>query len=145
MSHEEEQALKTPYLRGYRQLALIRDLAEGKATQAALAEKYGVTGQAIYTFSKRNADRIRQVREDFENEVAGLWIANKTARIAEYQADADLCSELVEEDPASDKTTVLLKVKHGAMRSAAEELGQLKSTDGPMHVNVHLSGVEEDV
>lgn len=83
-------------LRPYQRHEIYRLLAEGKMTQKEIAERYGVTPQAISHLSIQEAARIQTIREDFENEFAGMWIANKKARIAELENDASVAGRLVE-------------------------------------------------
>lgn len=139
---------------------LIRELAEQKKTQAVLAKEYGVSHPSIVSFKQRHKRRIEAVRADLENEFAGLWIADKSARVAHYEATieqldaqifralegltdresivAQLMSGTAVEDidvagDISDTLTRLMKEKARALRAVAEELGQL-----PSRVQVNL-------
>lgn len=139
---------------------LIRELAEQKKTQAVLAREYGVSHPSIVSFKQRHKRRIEAVREDLENEFAGLWIADKSARVAHYettleQLDAQIfraLDGLVDRDSiveqlrqgvavedieigvdVSETLVRLMKEKARALRSVAEELGQL-----PSRVQVNL-------
>lgn len=98
---------------------LIRDLATNDATQVELADRYGVVPQSISQFKQRHQTAIDEMRADLENQFAALWIAEKASRLAEYQQDV--------EDIGSTSNHELLRAKHNALRSAAEELGQLPS------------------
>lgn len=142
-------------------LTLIRELAQGKQV-AGLARKYGVTNGAVQQFEKRHADEIAAAREDLTNEFHGLWVANKAARLAEYERDIALANELMEEaragrvaevvnlrGPQDDGATHELelvdditpavaraaRIKHRALHQTAEELGQL-----PSRVQVNIGG-----
>lgn len=115
----ENKRQRYPLERAWVRHRLIRHLAEQRFTQVELAEQYGVEPHAISMFKSRHGTRIDEVRADLESQFAGLWIADKGARLAEYQEDVD--------DIGSSTNHELLKVKHNALRSAAEELGQLPS------------------
>lgn len=108
-----------PLERAWVRNKLIRELAEEKVTQVELAERYGVTPVSIGNFKKRHWTEITDVRDDLDNQFAGLWIAKKEARLAEYQDDVDRIGETLNHE--------LLKAKQIALRSAAEEMGQLPS------------------
>jgi hypothetical protein len=112
-------------LRGHRKLDVIRDLAMAAASMTELGEKYGVTIAAISHFNQDFAAEIEAVRNallsDAGEEAAGLWIADKVKRIAEYQQDVDDINEILA-DRLDDR---LVKVKHQALRAVAEELGAL--------------------
>lgn len=113
-------------LRGHVALRLIHDIVDNELNQSQLAEKYGVTESAIRAFKARNADAIREVEEDLENEFAGLWIANKAMRLAEYKADIELVNERLDAAGTDgDIDPALMLRKHQALRASAEELGSL--------------------
>lgn len=139
---DEEKVLKTPYLRGYRRLSLIRDLAEGKMTRATIAEKYGIAEPTLYHFQKTHAAAIQEVRENFEDELAGLWAAKKANRVAEYQTIAEQSAALVESDPANERVATHQKVRIQALRTIAEEMGalpqrmQVQASVDPVRVEV---------
>lgn len=103
--------------RGWVTRKLIIELARQEKTRTKLASEYGVTTASITTFAHRHRTEIDEVKADIENEFAGLWIAQKYARIAEYQADVDAIGDTTDPD--------LLKVKHTALKAVAEEMGQL--------------------
>jgi hypothetical protein len=124
-------------------LELIHDLVDGEFNKEQLAEKYGVTREAIYYFEKREAAAIREAEEDSNNELAALWIARKEKRLAEYEADVDLVNERLDAagtdgliDPA------LMLRKHQALRASAEELGALNEK---LHVEGQIKYVVEGV
>lgn len=156
-------------LRGHIAYSLVRDLAEGTLSQRKLATKYDVAVTTITAFARREAKRIEAVKADLDNVMAGLWAADKQRRIAEYQQDIDLLNDSIEAQQAwidelakriadaleageTDATAVsrlpraerelgaILKRKHAAQRSIAEELGQL-----PNRVNVQITGGETPV
>lgn len=108
-------------LRGARRIQLIRQLATGEYTQAALADMHGVVPSAIAQFIKREKLAIAQVREKLDDDFAGLWIANKAARLAEREQYIEDLNEIeaLRHDPAA------VRAKLAAMKDAAEELGHL--------------------
>jgi len=112
-------------IKSHRRLALMRELAEGKLNQTALAEKYGVTQGAISQFKTKYAAQITEIQADFENEFAGLWIANKSNRILEYMNQVELINEQLQADPPPRNMGTLLRYAQIAIRSVAEELGAL--------------------
>ncbi len=111
-----------PLERGWVKHKLIRELAEGKKTHAVLAVEYGTSITSIGNFKRRHTTLVDQAKQDLADKFADLWIADKRNRLAELQADIDSMGD----DPDPD----LLKIKHAAMKQAAEELGQLPSRMG---------------
>lgn len=136
-------------------IALIYDLAVGELSMRALAKKYSVALGAISDFKKRHADEIEHQRQHLADKFALLWIAQKEARLAEYQDEAVMMTELADRvisgqgvivgvegadgrnvlDPdeledgpvtdASGSVARLMRARDRALRSVAEELGQL--------------------
>jgi hypothetical protein len=118
-------------LRGHQERMLKLDLAKGDLSQEKLGKKYGVTGPAIHHFKERHLDAIMEIKAQLDNgvreEVAGLWIADKGNRIAEYQRQMDLLAEQLEDgslEPSDFRGA--MKVQQQALRNVAEELGDLK-------------------
>lgn len=105
---------------------LCRELAVAEKTQAQLSEEYGVSQSAVSQFKTRHRDRIDAIRGKLDDEFAGLWIANKANRIAEYQADVEFIGATTKAE--------LLRVKAVILKAVSEELGQL-----PARVNVNVS------
>jgi hypothetical protein len=106
-----------PLTRGYVKDRLMRELAIGDKTMTALAKEYGVTTGRISQFNKEFETRIMQIRENLADEFAGLWIADKRARLAELEEMADRIG------PSRDPNKMRL-VKE-LLKQAAEELGQI--------------------
>ena len=163
--------------RGHVRIVLQRDLAVGELTYAELAARYGATKSGIASFARKYATVIAEIKADLDNRYAGMWIADKDRRVAAYQADADLVDEETERVlKARDEHRELLKeqgtevdedgetakeigvatdlgrlsrIKHRALRSVAEELGQLptrmlvRSEQGGA-VHVYGSDVDTD-
>jgi hypothetical protein len=120
------------HIRGHRKLALLHDLAAGDLTVAAIAQKYDRTESTIYSIKSNNAEQIDAIRADHANEFAGLWVASKVNRVAEYQADI--------EDEDLD-----VQVKHKALRAVAEELGQLTTKQEiQASVTYQIEGVDPE-
>jgi hypothetical protein len=137
-------------------IALIYDLAVGELSTRQLAKKYGASGSgSIMAFKKRHADEIEHQRQHLADKFALLWIAEKAARLAEYQDEAQMMNELadrvvsgqgvivgvedadgrnvfdadeLEDGPVTDASgsiARLMRARDRALRSVAEELGQL--------------------
>lgn len=137
------QEIASAKLGGAVKLRLCRELALKEVTRTALAKKYGVTSAAITLFAQRHKTIIDEMIKDIDNEFAGILIADKAKRIAEYQADVDLVNATVHGTGEGDETDrvepvadpALLRVKHRALRQVAEEMGHL-----PARVNVQVTG-----
>jgi hypothetical protein len=118
MSSDVERSVYSP--RAWERRTLCRELALGEVTKAALGRKYGVTGQAISAFAKRYAAEIDAIRAQLDDEFAGLWIASKEARLAQYQDDYE-ASERHEKSEHFEWVRVRTQILH----QVAEELGQM--------------------
>jgi hypothetical protein len=103
--------------RGWVKHRLIRDFALGEKTGGQLAEQYGVSRTSISAFKKRNAMEIEEVRNNLADEYAGVWVAQKMARIQEYQQAA----EKMANGTSARNQEVLVSI----LKAVAEELGQL--------------------
>jgi transposase-like protein len=132
-----------PLEQGHIRWKLIRELGQQELTVTELAARYDVTPGAISQFRDRHQAEVDAVKADIENEFAGLWIASKSARLAEYAADVELINEAIrttveaELSPAAVAEleeagidvgkidAALMAAKHRALRSVAEELGHL--------------------
>lgn len=119
---------------------LCRELATGQ-THRALGKKYGVTHQAITAFAKRHAAEIDAIKADLDDEFAGLWIANKQARLAALQADFELSA-----DGEYAGHYEHIRTRTQLARAIAEELGQLppRATVAIVPVQHLLEGVDLD-
>lgn len=69
-------------------VTLIAELASG-TPYAELAERYGVHTSSIGLFAKKHRPAVIAQQRDLENQFAGLWIANKGARLAAMQDDVE--------------------------------------------------------
>lgn len=108
--------------RGNTRYRLIRAVAQGERNQLDLAEDFGCTQSAISRFIQRHAGEIMQARNDLLDRFGHLWVADKGARIAELQQIIEDI-EALGEDGRTDPEQ--MRVKLAALRSVAEELGQL--------------------
>lgn len=112
------------------QIKVIRDLAKGDKP-AALGRRYGVTTQSVCEFRDRHKERIEEVRTHLDDAYAGIEFASKGARVAELSKDAaDIAALLGDPDTAARagvQYAEMARVKQGALRAIAEELGQLPS------------------
>lgn len=140
-----------PLSRGHVKLDLIRKLATMEHTDTELAEQYGVAVRSIGRFRDRNMEEIVAVRAQLHDQFAGLWVVDKAKRVAELQADIEQLSELAAMDGADDASDAIpeyMRLKHSALRSVAEEMGQLPAR---MSIKVEgsirheLIGVDPDV
>lgn len=121
-----------PRLKGWQRVALLRDLALAEMTIQEIADKWGRSESTMYAWKTNHAAEIDAIRADAANEFAGLWVAQKVNRVAEYQADIE------DED-------VDVQVKHRALRAVAEELGQLTSKQEiQASVTYQVEGVDPD-
>lgn len=122
-----------PLERGHVRYKLVHELARGEKPRAQLATEYGVVPSAITQFADRHQTEIDEVKADIENEFAGLWVADKKRRIAEYQADIEIVTDAVGGTPANMKDAELMKLKATLIRAVADELGQIPAR---MNINV---------
>jgi hypothetical protein len=119
-------AVKNHLERGWVKHRLIRDLAIGEKTQRTLAAQYGVSQASISAFKRRYLLEMEEVRNNMADEYAGVWVAQKMARIQEYQQAA--------EKMASGTSPRNAEVLVTIFKAVAEELGQL-----PARTQVNVS------
>lgn len=112
--------------RGWVKHRLIREFALGEKTGRTLAEQYGVSVTSIANFKKRYSMEIEDVRNALADEFAGLWVAEKKSRIAEYQEAAQKMAD----GRSPRNAEVLVSI----LKAVAEELGQL-----PARTNISVS------
>lgn len=115
---------------------LMRELALSGKPQTELAQKYGVTQSAISQFATKHAVTIQEMREDSENELAGILYVQKGERLRKY-------AELLESGECSPDTAARL------MRNVAEELGHLPNrlnvqAEQTVRVEHVVTGVDPD-
>lgn len=114
---DNQPARKNHLERGWVRHRLVRDLAIAEKSQAELAEIYGVSQTSMSAFKKRNQMAIEEVRNNMADEYAGVWVAQKMGRIAEYQEAAEKMAKGTSPRNAEVLVTIL--------KAVAEELGQL--------------------
>lgn len=112
--------------RGWVKHRLIRELALGERKNVELAAQYGVSPTSISNFKRRYGLEIEEVRNALADEYAGVWVAQKLARIQEYQQAA--------EKMASGSSPRNAEVLVTILKAVAEELGQL-----PARTNVQVN------
>lgn len=113
---------------------LIRDFALGEKSGQAMAAEYGVSPTSISAFKKRNLMAIEEVRNNLADEYAGVWVAQKMARIQEYQEAAEKMAD--GRSPRNQEVLVTI------LKAVAEELGQLPAR---AQVNVSTENVTYQV
>lgn len=148
-------ALERPHVR----LQLIKQLAAGDQTRAALARLHGVSGEAIRQFADRHAPRITELQGKLDDEFAGLWVADKANRLAHYQQQIEDVAAILEAEPEIDEgkasrgagvnvsTAELMRVQASALRAIADELGQIPARMQVEHsgsLAIQINGVDLD-
>lgn len=99
---------------------VCRELAAGDVSQAEIARKWGVHPSTITRFAQAHADRIADIRAHLDDEFAGLWIAQKEARIAAYMDEYELL-----EHHRNSNHHEWSKARQAALRAVADELGAI--------------------
>lgn len=112
-----QTARKNHLERGWVKHRLIRDFALGDKTGRELSDIYGVSQTSISAFKKRYMLEIDEVRNNLADEYAGVWVAQKMARIQEYQIAAEKMAKGY--SPRNQEVLATL------LKAVAEELGQL--------------------
>lgn len=132
---------------------MISMLARG-VTQSEVAEHFGLHPSTVNQFAKRWQPDIEARRELVEESMADIWIADKRARVIAYADDVERIDELLGDIDLGEALEAwaaakadgdqeleaqlldriagsavgdyaLLIHKHRALKSVAEELGQL--------------------
>lgn len=155
MPRRNPDPLETPWNRR----ALMVQLARGNKTQTQLAGEYGVHQTSVSEFKFRHADEIQAIIDNGLDEMTGIALAKKEARLATYQ---ELINRLIVGTPkvaGKDGVQVrdpetgdpIYEIDAGqinkALRSMAEELGQLPARvvitgDLEVKTNYQINGVE---
>lgn len=123
----------------------MRWLAEGK-NRKWCAEQIGCSVGGIGAFERRHRQTIEEIRNNLADDFAGLYLASKQNRVAEYiqtiedanqqidkllragkVVDFDNEGNEIGEHDVSEAVARLERGRHRALRSIAEELGQLPS------------------
>jgi hypothetical protein len=112
--------------RGWKKRALIHDLARMESTTIELGERYGVHHSTVSNFKTRHMDEIAAVARDIDNEMSGLWVAQKKNRVAELQQNVeDIIAELEAVEITHGDRIAFMAEKRATLKQVAEELGQL--------------------
>ena len=148
---------------GRTRLALIRDMALGELTDRELALQISCDLPTIKAFRALYADEVSQVRSALAGqlaiETAGLWIAKRQNRVAEYQSDVELINlamrdlitgpdgEVVYIAMASREWDRLLRAKHFAMQSVRGEydLADKRGVDAEAPIARYVLEMGEDI
>lgn len=99
---------------------LLRDLATWTGVMQELADKWGIPANSLHVYKSRHKREIAAIQADLENQFAGMWIANKEARIA---ALAEMYESARSHKYANHHEWI--RASESLLRSAAEELGQI--------------------
>lgn len=127
-------------------IMLSRDLASGTHSHGQLAEKWGVARQSIGEFADRHAAEIAEIAADIQNELAGLWIADRKRMLAELQGDADMLQRLANAYEGSEGGEQaagipgVVRERRGNMDLAAKLAGLLRE-----QVDVNVTRVVHEV
>jgi transcriptional regulator with XRE-family HTH domain len=93
----------------------------GEKSKRELARLYGVSSRYLTQFERERHDEIERIKAALDDRFAGLWIADKQARVAAYQADYEL--SLANEKYAGHHEHIRTRVQ--IQQAVAEELGDL--------------------
>lgn len=124
---------------GRTRMALIRDMALGELSDRELALRIACDLPTIKAFRALYADEITEVRGALAGqlaiETAGLWIAKRQNRVAEYQSDVEQINAAMRDLITDAEGNVvpmlmatrefdrLLRAKHFAMQAVNSEYG----------------------
>lgn len=117
--------MREKWARGHRKQLILRDLAEGKMTYGKIAEKFGISVSRVSDIARWPASReiIEAMRQDLEDQFAGLWVAKKQNRIADYEQQIEDIDETMRNALTVDPA--LVRARAALVRSVAEEMAQL--------------------
>lgn len=145
--------------RGWRRQWLIRQLATGEFSKNELARIMRAHRQSIRDFEIKHQAEIESMIRQIDQEFAGLWVAEKVNRLAEYQQDVEDANEIIagelgdptappqvdpldpggleseQAEPAPSAAPTWVRIKHAALKAVAEELGQI-----PNRVRMDIGG-----
>lgn len=139
---------------------LIEKLAKGDLTQYEIAKEFGVTQGTISNFKKKHLETIERLRAGTIDKMELLWVSDKAKRVAAYQSEVEHLDEQIDAlrdekiideygMPAGDSEDLvrLYKRRDAALRSVAEELGQLPARliiQSQRGVKLEIEGVSAD-
>ena len=118
-------AKREPKLRPWDVRQLIRDLAVAEVPRTVLADKFGVVPSYITKFAKQHAREIDDIKADLDDAFAGMWAANKEARIRAYQNDYEMAL-----DAPNASHHEWIGKRTAILRAVADELGQMPGRAG---------------
>lgn len=101
----------------HEKLNLLRDLAKGEETSPQLSKRYGITAQRIREIKMENKQKVAEIAADLDSQFAGLWVADKRARLAFYEAELERIASIGHHE--------WVKAKAQLLKNIAEEVGQL--------------------
>jgi len=141
----ENPELKTWRLSAHEKRNIFIELAKG-VSSTILGPKYGVAPSSVRSLAMDHRAEIAAYREQItagiEDQVIGLWVADKANRVTQLQQVIEQVNDALPGGVTNDDT-VLLKVKMSALRQAAEELGQLvHRVDAGGKVSYTIDGVD---
>lgn len=136
-------------MRGHKLQQALRLLAQGDMSHEKIAERFGVTRRRISQINAEHRERVEEIRADIENEFAGLWVADKKNRVAEYQEDLDAINEkLATFKNLNEDAQSWIRLRDKLMRAVSEELGQIPNKmsvkSDNKHVRYTLEGVDPE-
>jgi hypothetical protein len=111
-------------------------LAQG-TSKREVAESVGCAVTTVDEVERRYSRAIEQLRIHMQAQFGHLWIAQQEARLHMYQQDIDDINDDLRASADSEEKARLMRVKHTALRQAAEELGQL-----PGRIAVHVESAQ---
>lgn len=120
---------------------LVRALATlGDRPLSELADEWDLSYESLRIFRRERAREIRAVAEDLDDQFAGLWIANKQARIAAYMDEFEIAMK-----NKNMSHHEWIKTRAALLRAVADELGQIPGRGGLIVVPVEHVIVNIDV
>jgi hypothetical protein len=139
---------------GARKYRLMCDIASGDYTWVQLRDRHQYRN--VTRFARQHKLEIEDIRNSMVEgaiaECAGLWIAQKAMRVAEYQEIVEAINRKLHELESSGAKwfpVQALKVKAETLRAVAEELGQIPerpkadNSEGPP-VDYAIRGIGTD-
>jgi hypothetical protein len=148
---------------GRTRLAMIRDLALGEYSDGELALQVGCDLSTIKAFRALYANEIVDVRGALAGrlavETAGLWIAERQNRVAEYQSDVEVINQAMREFITDEKGEVvpvmvstrefdrMLRAKHFAMQAVNSEysVSEKRGIDNTAPVARYVLEIGDDI
>lgn len=114
--------------RGHVKYDLIRDIASGMPPKD-ISVRYKMPLGTLHRFKTRHIQEILDTKAALNEELVGLWVADRKARLAELQDDIETLSEAIEKSRAANggrPDVHLVRAKREALKQAGEEVGAYK-------------------